>query len=256
MWSESLDQQVKSAFGAMVADAPAPTPFDELATVAATSEPNRSRRRAPMTALAVAFGAVFVVVGVIAVRSVPSTPPSSGLTSIFVAAADMPDDLVLRTGEVWTDGLSTTQIHVEADVSGIVESSRSVSITVRDDLARHATLDMQPDVIDSLPEDFYESDRLFDTILSAAERFYGPGFTYERLVVRGRPALLSERVEAAGSRVEVTYTDLVVSEGRGVMTEINAQNLSRSEVLGIAESLVVVPEQEFTRLERSGAPVP
>ena len=238
--------RITSALATMVAEAPDPLVYDELAAVTAKEAPPLERRWSPVAVAAAGFAITVLIVGVIAFRGLPFTDSDAGAgnTTIYVVPTDVPDDLVLRGGEVWNDGKATTQIYVEATATHHSEKNRAVTVNANDVGAAAASTD---------DPEFYDTAEVFSSLLANAEDIYGPDISYRQTTVRDRPAMVFERTETGTDGTLGLYVDIVVSEGQGVFSETSGQNLTVDEALDVAKSLQPVPADSFPDLAWPGA---
>ena len=81
-----LDEEIRSALGSMIAEAPQPMELDQLAMQAAIAAVPR-QRRSPVSAIAVGFVTVVVVVGGISLLALPR---NDGAVSLTTVPADAP----------------------------------------------------------------------------------------------------------------------------------------------------------------------
>ena len=81
-----LDEEIRSALGSMIAEAPQPMELDQLAMQAAIAAVPR-QRRSPVSAIAVGFVTVVIVVGGISLLALPR---NDGAVSLTTVPADAP----------------------------------------------------------------------------------------------------------------------------------------------------------------------
>ncbi len=181
------DEKIRTTLESMVAEAPTPAEFDQLTTVTAGQSVVR-RRWSPAVAMAAGFAMAVVGVGAISLVVLPSGDPAGGVSTIFVAPDDVPADLVLRAGEVWSDGAATTQIFVDADAAHYGEDVRTASINVSDAVAM---TEQQGLLTDDALETINDPSAYFANLRSTLEEVYdGEELAFEEILVRDRQSLI------------------------------------------------------------------
>ncbi len=109
--TDRLDEEIRSALGSMIAEAPEPMELHQLAMQAAIATVPR-QRRSPLPAIAVAFAAVVVAVGGI---SLLASSPDDGAGSVTATTA-RPD---LASSSVWSRIPHDEAVFGEAEMSSV-----------------------------------------------------------------------------------------------------------------------------------------
>lgn len=243
--TSQLDEKIRTTLESMVAEAPIPAEFDRLATVTAEASVGR-RRWYPVAVMAATFAMVVAVIGAISLVGLPSSDPAGGVSTIFVAADDVPADLVLRAGEVWADGAATTQIYVDADAAHYGEDVRTASINMQDAVA---IAEQQGMLTDDALDTINNPQAYFADLMATLEDVYGgEELIFEETLVRDRQSLVMERTTTSTQGDLVLEVGVLTAEGNGIYSEIGTHNLTRQEALAIAESLHPISPDSFPEL--------
>lgn len=239
---------VRDVLASMIAEAPPPTDFKnlrQLQVVHTVDRPNRS----PVVAMLAGFVIALAVVGaVVAVAQRPASvsisPGSGAAATIFMVPTVMPDDLELAVADVWTDGYSTTQSFLLPGRTGWVEGDRVVNINITNMLEQAGDDTEVLDLLAGDPEAFFEVLRQ-----QTKDSYSDSQLTFERITVRGRPALVVERTTTVNPNTPNGPIDVaigvIVLEGDGILSEVDSHQIARDVAIAIAESLIPMSAEGF-----------
>lgn len=241
-------QVVRDVLASMIADSPPPTDFENLTrlqTVQRIERPSRSPLVATLAGFVIALA---VIGGVVAIAQRPATlsisPGSGSAATIFMVPTVMPDDLELAVADVWTDGYSTTQSFLLPGRTGWVEGDRVVNINITNMLEQAGDDTEVRDLLAGDPEAFFEVLRQ-----QTKDSYSDSQLTFERITVRGRPALVVERTTTVNPNTPNGPLDVaigvIVLEGDGILSEIDSHQIARDVAIAIAESLTPMSAEDF-----------
>lgn len=238
----SKDTQIlREILATMVADAPPPIGFEDLTETRLGPTTTRRRISSPGAALAGFAIALVVVGGVIAVtRSIQSSPAAAEPT-IFLLPRTVPADLELYRAEVWSEGNATSQVYLPPGETTYAEGERVVNINVTDSLRMAQAEGI--DATDLLNADVEST--LFTSLMDRLETAYpNSELSFEETTIRGKPALVVERVTPIGQIADVEI-GVIVIEGNGIITEVDTHQVDRRIAIAIAEGLRATTPEAF-----------
>jgi hypothetical protein len=233
-------QIVRDVLATMVDEAPPPIAFEDLTETRLVRTTDRRRISAPLAALA-GFAVVLAVVGgfIAATRPTQQSPATAEAT-IFLLPTTMPDDLELHLAEVHSNGNATSQVYLPPGETTYAEGDRVVNINVNDSvrMAQAGGIDTS-DLLDA------DASTIFASVIESVETVYTDSeLSFEETTIRGRPALLVQRVATVGEITD-TAIGVVVIEGNGIITEVDTHQVDRQVVIAIAEGLTATTAEAF-----------
>lgn len=244
--SSNETQIVRDVLATMVADAPPPIEFEDLAETRLAPITNRKRISAPVAALA-GFAVVLAIVGGVIAATRPAQPsPAAAQATIFLLPTAMPDDLELYRAEVWSDGNATSQVYLPPGETTYAEGDRVVNIDVTDSVRM-----AQGEGVD--PTELLNADApstLFASLIEIQETTYPDSeLSFEETTIRGKPALLVERITTIGQITDIAI-GVVVIEGNGIITGVDTHQVDRQDAIAIAEGLRATTAETFATYSR------
>ncbi len=238
--SSTQNQIIREVLATMVDDAPPPIEFENLTETRLVQTPDRRRTTAPVAALA-GFAVMLAIVGGVIAATRPTEPPvGAAEATIFLLPTVIPDDLELYAAEVWSDGNATSQIYLPPGETTYAEGDRVVNINVTDSVKM-----AQAEGIDTTDLLNADASTMFANLAELLKTVYTDSeLTFEEITIRGRPALVLQRVTSIGETTD-TAIGVVVVEGDGIMTEVSTHQVSRDVVIAIAEGLQSATPEAF-----------
>lgn len=235
--------------------APEPADFDDLTATRVVPESSRSPK-SPLIAAIAGFALIVVTIGGVVAVTRQSTTDSDAANAptdatIYMTPGLVPDGVVLASTEVWSDGNGTTQSYLAPGESTWVEGDLVAIIIVSDMVGLGAMYDTG----DGLDFTTSDPDTIFADIQQQIMSLYPESqVTFDKITIRGRPALLGERTltmyEGTAFEVEDVAIGVMVLEGNGIVSTVDTHQMTRGIAIAISESLAPASPDGFIQEQR------
>lgn len=248
--SDKTATVLRETMKAFADTAPAPADFENLTDTKVVPAPSRSPM-APLVAVIAGFALIVVTLGgVIAISRQsttdidPGSPPADA--SIYMMPGFIPDGVVLASIEVWSDGNGTTQNYLAPGKPTWVEGDLVAIVTVTDMVGMSQDMGDESDFTTSNPDTIFANLRQQIESLSPESQVM-----FDEITIRGRPALLAERVlklyEDTAYEVNDVAIGVTVLEGNGIVSTVDTHQMTRDIAIAMSESLAPTSPEAFTQ---------